>query len=176
MAFDEDPDRMTMQELSAVPIFNGLESEELQLLTKCFHDEMYPEESLVFQQGQRAEKLHILLSGKVDIRFKPYDSEALTVASLSAGDVFGWSAALGRHDYTSDAYVTEEGHGLSIRGDVLREFCETHPRGGIILLERLAEVISSRLRQTHGKVVQLLQEGIKNNKPLPKNLEDSHGG
>ena len=153
---------MTLRELSILPMFRGLESEELQLLTSCFQRESYQGETLIFKQGERAEKLHILLSGKVEIRFKPYDSEVITVASLRQGDVFGWSAALGRQDYTSDAFVTTPGNGLSIRGDVLREFCESHPQIGIILLERLAEVISSRLRQTHGKVVQLLQEGLKN--------------
>jgi hypothetical protein len=44
---------------------------------------------------------------------------------------------------------------------VLRRLCETHPETGVVLLERLAEVIAERLRNTHQCVVDLLRQGVR---------------
>lgn len=145
------------QMLATLDLFQGLSPEELDMLSGLLHPERYAADQVVFHQGDRAEKLHILLSGQVEILLKPYDGEKLLVASIDPGGIFGWSAALGRREYTSDAVAVIDGDGLSIRGKALRTFCETHPESGVLLLERLTEVISSRLRSTYHKVFELLQ-------------------
>ena len=159
---------MNRRSLKSIPIFKGLSPEILDLLAQLIAREQYAAGEVIFRQGERADKLHVLQSGLVEIRLKPYDGEILTVAMIESGGVFGWSAALGRRDYTSDAVAIEDGKGMSIRGDDLRSFCEDHPESGILLLERLAEVISARLRNTHQKVMELLQQGLApNNDRMP---------
>ena len=151
---------MTRETIESLAIFQGLEQADLDLLAGLFHPEQYRAGEMIFKQGHRADKVHILVEGTIEIQFKPYDGEVITVTSIHAGDIFGWSAVLGRWDYTSDAVASEDGYGLSMQGKVLRAFCAEHPTTGIILLERLAEVISARLRSTHEKVVDLLQKGV----------------
>jgi CRP-like cAMP-binding protein len=82
------------------------------------------------------------------------------VSTIKPGGVFGWSAALGRRSYTSGAVCTEPGRSLSIRGHDLRRICEESPATGVILLERLAEVIAQRLTGTHSQVMELLRQGV----------------
>jgi CRP-like cAMP-binding protein len=101
-----------------------------------------------------------MISGRVAIRFKPEDGETITVTEIEKGGVFGWSAALGRRRYTSCAVCLADTETLNIRGDDLRKLCETHPETGVIVLERLAEVIAERLRNTHSHVVELLHQGM----------------
>jgi CRP-like cAMP-binding protein len=147
--------------ISSLPLFRGvLEADEVELLATRFNQETVPAGAVVFPQDARAEKLYVVLSGRVEIRFKPYDGEVLTVAELTDGGVLGWSAALGRRRYTSSAVAVEDSRLLSIRGQVLRRLCETHPETGVVILERLAEVIAERLRSTHEHVVKMLQEGM----------------
>lgn len=145
------------QVLAKLDLFRGLNAEQLEMLSRLLNPEQYAMQQAIFHQGDRADKLHILLSGQVEILLKPYDGEQLLVASIGSGGVFGWSAALGRREYTSDAVAVVDGEGLSIRGKALRSFCEAHPESGVLVLERLTEVISSRLRSTHHKVFELLQ-------------------
>jgi CRP-like cAMP-binding protein len=102
--------------------------------------------SLLFSQGQPATHLYLLLRGKVTIRFKPDDGEPITVAELEPGGVFGWSAALGRGRYTSGAICQESSETLVISGAALRRLCQVDPETGVLILERLAEVIAERLR------------------------------
>jgi CRP-like cAMP-binding protein len=138
----------------------GLRADDVELLAACFNEETVPAGSVVFPQDARADKLYVVLSGCVEIRFKPYDGEVLTVTELSDGGVLGWSAALGRRRYTSSAVAIKDSRLLSVRGQVLRRLCETHPKTGVVILERLAEVIAERLRSTHVHVVKMLQEGM----------------
>lgn len=147
-------------DLGKVPFFEGLSNEHIELLSEKFTPVSFPKETVIFNQGDRANRLYILLSGNVSIRFKPHDQETFPVTNISEGDVFGWSAALGRDVYTSGAVTTTECEALSMRGKDLRDLCATHTETGVLILERLAEVIAERLKNTHRKVVELLLQGV----------------
>lgn len=147
--------------ITSLPLFRGgLKADEVELLATRFNEESFAAGDVVFPQDARADKLYVVVSGRVEIRFKPYDGEVISVAELTDGGVLGWSAALGRRAYTSSAVAMEDSNLLSIRGQVLRRLCETHPQTGVVILERLAEVIAERLRSTHEHVVRMLKEGM----------------
>jgi CRP-like cAMP-binding protein len=124
--------------LEEIAFFQGLSSADRKRILANFRAEDHRSGEVFFHQDQPADRLYLLISGRVEIRFKPYDGEALTVSLIEAGGVFGWSAALGRSSYTSGAVCTADGRCLSIRGRDLRRICEDHPATGVILLERLA--------------------------------------
>ncbi|MBM2842964.1 MAG: hypothetical protein HW404_801 [Anaerolineales bacterium] len=147
--------------LEDIAFFQGLSSADRKRILASFRAEDHRAGEVFFQQDQPADRLYLLVSGRVEIRFKPYDGEALTVSIIEAGGVFGWSAALGRSSYTSGAVCTADGRCLSIRGRDLRRICEDHPATGVILLERLAEVIALRLTSTHDHVMELLRQGVR---------------
>jgi len=147
--------------LEDIAFFQGLSSADRKRILANFRAEDHRAGEVFFQQYQPADRLYLLVSGRVEIRFKPYDGEALTVSIIEAGGVFGWSAALGRSSYTSGAVCTADGRCLSIRGRDLRRICEDHPATGVILLERLAEVIALRLTSTHDHVMELLRQGVR---------------
>jgi toluene monooxygenase system ferredoxin subunit len=152
---------MSTGELTALPLFEGLAENDLRLLADLVETADCEHGSVVFEQGGRARKIYILISGAVEVRFKPEDGEILTVASLERGGVFGWSAALGRSKYTSCAVCVEDSRLMCIEGDQLRALCEAHPETGVVILERLAGVIAERLRNTHQHVIEMLRHGMR---------------
>jgi CRP-like cAMP-binding protein len=152
---------MTERDLGRVQLFRGLDPQQLSLIARLASRQVFRSGDIVFTQGQPATHLYLLLRGKVAIRFKPEDGEALTVAQLESGGVFGWSAALGHGPYTSGAYCQSDCETLVLAGDALRRLCETHPETGVLVLERLAEVIAQRLQSTHDQVLALLHQGMK---------------
>jgi CRP-like cAMP-binding protein len=152
---------MSYPRLDTIPLFKGLTNEDLDLLAKSLELESFPDETLIFNQGDPADKLYILVSGKVSIRFKPEDGEILTVTEVEKGGVFGWSSALGRRSYTSCAVCLADSQSLCIHGDELRRLCSTHPETGVVILERLAEVIAERLTNTHKHVIEMLRQGMR---------------
>jgi CRP/FNR family cyclic AMP-dependent transcriptional regulator len=153
--------RMFKETLESIPLFQGLDLEDLKLLSERLETDSFSEGEVIFGQGDRADRLYVLISGRVAIQFKPEDGDTITVTEITEGGVFGWSSALGRTSYTSCAVCLAESEALSVLGDELRELCATHPETGVIILERLAEVIAARLRNTHAHVVGMLQRGMR---------------
>ncbi|MEW6569322.1 MAG: Crp/Fnr family transcriptional regulator [Chloroflexota bacterium] len=152
---------MPLQAICTLPLFRGLGTEEVQILARSFVREAFERGQTLFAQGDPAKRLYILIKGRVGIRFKPHDGDVVAVADIGPGGVFGWSAALSRPAYTSSAVATEASEVISISGEKLRHLCEAYPKTGVVILERLAEVIAERLNSTHAKVVDLLQEGVR---------------
>ncbi len=151
---------MTEQELSRVNLFRGLDPHKRDLVTRLGTRQTFEAGQIVFSQGQPATHLYLLLRGRVTIRFKPDDGDPITVTELEAGGVFGWSAALGRGRYTSGALCQEQSEALVISGAALRRLCEVDPETGVLILERLAEVIAERLQATHAQVLAMLHQGM----------------
>lgn len=154
---------MDMLQAHKIPLFSGLTLEQLEPLANGFQSEKFEAGAIIFSQGAPADRLYILTSGKVAIKFKPPDGEVLTVAEIEDGGVFGWSSTLGRESYTSGACCLDDCETISISGQDLRIMWEEHPDTGVIILERLAEVIAQRLRNTHAHVVEMLRQGIQGN-------------
>ena len=154
---------MERESLKAIPLFQDLAPEHLELLASNFQRESFDAKIVIFAQGDRAKKLYVLVSGKVGIEYKPHDGDLLTVAEIQEDGVFGWSAALGRSEYTSSAITRDKSEAFSIKGDELQRLCEQYPETGVIILERLAGVIAERLQSTHTQVVKMLHDGVGSN-------------
>lgn len=153
---------MTYQELSSLAIFRGVPEEDMRRFAEMSRGERLADGKTIFLQGEQADRLYVLLDGQVEIRFKPGDGDPLTVTTIEPGGVFGWSSVLGRSSYTSGAVCTRPGRALSVSGEALRELCELHPSTGVVIIERLAEVIAGRLSNTWEAVVDLLNTGVSN--------------
>lgn len=151
---------MAIEILELIPIFRGVDNDDLALLAAQCRTQEYDGEDVIFGQGDRAVTLYILLSGRVGIRFKPYDGEALNVAEIQPGDIFGWSAVLHRPTYTSAAVALAPSRAVAISGSGLRRLCRARPAAGVVILQRLVEVIPERLKDAHSQVVQILQESM----------------
>jgi len=145
------------------PLFQELTPEQSSLVRPLFSAGNETSGSLLFEQGELAERLYLVVEGEVIIRFKPEDGPAILIARVRAGGVVGWSAVLGNPTYTSTAVCTSDCETLFLRGQDLRIFCEQHPDTGSLLLNRLAGIVAERLRASHEQVIALLEQGIQVN-------------
>lgn len=141
----------------------GLTDQQLAILQPLFKEVSFREHEVIFNQGDAADQLFFVLHGKVAIRFNPEDGPILTVSEVGEGDVFGWSAALGSRSYTSSAVCLQAGTFLTLEGADLKTLYQDHPETGILILNRLADVIAQRLRGTHEQVVEMLYQGLNHN-------------
>jgi CRP/FNR family cyclic AMP-dependent transcriptional regulator len=151
---------MQFQDLQFIPLFKGMNISDVQLLLPLMDEVNFPFNSVIFAQDQYADYLYILSRGEVEIRYKPYDGPFLKVATVAEGDIFGWSSVLRHECYTSAAISVMDSCTYRIAGKALQKLCGNHPETGLILLERLSKVISSRLTATQSEVIRMLQNGI----------------
>jgi CRP/FNR family cyclic AMP-dependent transcriptional regulator len=160
---------MSGRVLDDLTLFQGLNQEDRERVLPLFVPDYFPTGTVLFDQGDLAERLYIILEGEVSIRYKPEDGPALIVARVHDEGVVGWSAAIGSPTYTSAAVCTTDCHVLCVRSLDLRQLCEGHPQTGSLLLERLAALIAERLRNTHPQVIAMLEHGLRadGDKPFP---------
>lgn len=118
----------------------------------------------MLRQGTPAEYLYIVISGAVEMTYKPYDGIPITISHVEKDGLFGWSAVVGSEKYTSSAIAIENLDTLRIRGSELRKLCVKHPEAGKEILERLASSVSARWTDAQNQVKAILEQGLKDNK------------
>ncbi len=152
---------MLKQDFSRLEVFQGLSEAQLELLDSMFERVHFDPDELIFDQGQPARYLYILVSGEVVIRYKPYDGPALVVSRIPEGGVFGWSTILSRRVYTSGAVAVQESTAFRISEVRLHDLCIQQPETGAILMEHLANAIAER-RITRSPILDLLSSRVDN--------------
>jgi len=151
---------MQAQELYSIPLFGGMDDSDIHLILPLVEEVWFPLNSVIFDQDQYADYFYILRQGGVEIRYKPYDGPYLKVAALCKGEVFGWSSVLQHECYTSAAISVMDSSLYRIAGAALSRLCGEHPATGLLLQQRLSQVISSRLNATQSEVIRMLQNGM----------------
>jgi CRP-like cAMP-binding protein len=141
-------------------IFKELDEQQMDLLRPLFEPFSCPAGDVILQQGTPAQYLYLVIGGLVEMSFKPYDGNPITVSHVGKGSLFGWSAVLGSETYTSSATAIEDVEAFRIQGSELRKFCVEHPEAGKEILERLADGVSSRWKDSHQQVKSILVQGI----------------
>lgn len=147
--------------LDRVATFNDMNQDYVKLLEPLFERYACPSGTMVIEQGQPADYLYLILDGKVQVSFKPYDGTSITVSHVERDGVFGWSAVLGSGTYTSSVTAIEDLETYRIRGNELRKLCLNHPEAGKEILERIASVVSSRWNNSHEQVKSMLVNGMR---------------
>lgn len=142
--------------LNRVPTFSDMNEQYVNLVKHLFERYSCRSGTTVIQQGQPAEYLYLILDGKVQVSYKPYDGTAITVAHVEKDGLFGWSAVVGSGSYTSSVTAIEDLDTFRIHGDELRKLCGEHPEAGKEILERLANVVSSRWTNSQEQVKSIL--------------------
>ncbi len=152
---------MNLEKYSHLAFFSGLSTAEIQLLVPFFAPQTWVAGTVVFEQGDCAEYLYIVVSGEVTIRYKPDDGPVMNLTRIQPGGIFGWSAAMGNPTYTSGAVCALDSEVLRIRGGDLRLLCGRYPELGKVILERLSAIIAERQRGQQGRVNSMLATGMR---------------
>ncbi|HVR41844.1 MAG TPA: cyclic nucleotide-binding domain-containing protein [Thermoanaerobaculia bacterium] len=133
----------------------GLSAAEMKLLATFSTEERFRTGSVVFREGEKGDKLYIVLDGRVRIsKFIPgVGEEALAV--LDRGDFFGEMALIDDKPRSADAKAHEmDATVLSIDRATLKEVLAMDPGASLQLLSLLCRMISHRLREINDKIVQ----------------------
>ncbi len=149
--------QVTVASEAKVDLFRerGLSAAEMKLLATFSTEERFRDGSMIFREGERGDKLYIVLDGRVRIsKFIPgVGEEALTV--LDRGDFFGEMALIDDKARSADAKAHEgDATVLSIDRATLNEILSMDPHASLQFLNLLCRMISRRLREINEKIVQ----------------------
>jgi CRP-like cAMP-binding protein len=150
--------------LTDLGLFQDFRETELPVLKLIFEWLRPQAGTRLFEQGDLAQFMYILVQGEVTIRFKPEDGPEMTVARVKAvllqEGIVGWSSMVGSPTYTSSAECSTDCILIRARAEDLRSYCDINPQAGGRLLDRLATMIAERMSNTHSHVITLLEQGL----------------
>jgi len=136
--------------LKNVELFEGATEELLTNVSEITTEKTFSLGEMIFQEGEKAEWMYILLEGKVRISIDLTSKPAyITVAMLDEPNLaFGWSGIVAPYRYTSTATCEVDTRVLAIPGVEFEELLMKEPQCGCGVMKKLAELISSRLRNS----------------------------
>ena len=146
--------------LSSVPLFKDVDNYILQLLEPLFEPYACPAGTVIFEQGDPAHYLFLILNGSVEMLYKPYDGPQITITNLPQGSIIGWSAVIGNATYTSGAVCKEDCNTIRMSSRDLHKLCAREPEAGRIILDLLAESVSSRWQDAQSQIQVLLNNTV----------------
>ena len=146
--------------LESVPLFKDLDTNILQQLEPLFEPYSCPAGEIIFEQGDPAHFLYLILKGLVEVRYKPYDGPPITITNLEQNSIIGWSAVIGNTTYTSGAVCKEDCQAIRMSSRDLHGLCAREPEAGRIILNLLAESVSSRWQDAESQIQMLLNSTV----------------
>ncbi len=90
--------------LRRYPYFASAKDEGLRDLAMICEEELIPAGTVMYREGDKADKLFILVDGEVDIQYTLGSGELRTVDTIVPGELLMWSALV--EPYKSTAVVT----------------------------------------------------------------------
>jgi CRP-like cAMP-binding protein len=102
----------------------------------------------IYEKGEEATHLLILVSGEVDIVYSLADGEEVVVGTLVGGDLMAISALIPPYQLTASGIAKKDGRLIAIAASELRALCESDPVLGYRLMAATAVAIKQRLTDT----------------------------
>jgi hypothetical protein len=133
---------VNIDRLRKVDILQGLTEGELQSIAQFFEEENVAAGVTLCEEGGNAERLYVLVQGRVSISSKKggqYDIE-------TSGKIAGWSFLVPPFLYTASAVATTPSKVLVIKSPDFYYVIHKEPKMGMKVINNLAQVIASRLK------------------------------
>jgi CRP-like cAMP-binding protein len=134
--------------LSDVPLFEGLNAEELELLAGCASNIRFREGDLLFREGEPADTFYVVRHGTVALETFVPQLGGVNIQTVEAGEVVGWSWLFEPYRWHLDARALTTVRATAFDAACLRQKCDDDPALGYDLMKRFAHVVIERLQWT----------------------------
>jgi len=149
------------------PFLAAMKREQLALLTDCAIPVHFTKGQIVFQEGELANRFYLIETGKVALESGSAEGPPLTIETIGAGNLLGWSWMFPPYVWRFTARAIEPTEAMFFYGTILREYCERDPSLGYELFKRMAPVMINRM-QTARRNLLAIHSGVE--APMPAAL------
>lgn len=139
--------------LSEHPFFADLPEKHLATLVGCASNVRFDSGGSIFRTGHEANQFFLIRHGRVALEIPLPGRPALTIQTLSEGEVLGWSWLVPPYIWMLDARVVDQVRAVALDGKCLRGKCEADHDLGYELLKRFAQIMEIRLQATRLQLV-----------------------
>jgi CRP-like cAMP-binding protein len=144
--------------LSKFALFRNMPEELLDKVAALSKEESFSQGDVIFREGEQADKLHFLLDGEIVLKVKLTSRpESISVSVVSQRfESFGWSGVVPPYHYTASAICEADCKILTVPGEDFMKVLSENPAAGFIVMQRITELIASRLRNSRQALLKTL--------------------
>jgi CRP-like cAMP-binding protein len=171
---------LTIAQLNAFAILDGFPEDIINRIGQSSQLLDYARGDVILEEGHDATHMCGVLAGEVelsihfrgqvvktDVKHEDYVHKRvetieknIVVEVLDPGEIFAWSAFCAPHKLTSTATCTQATQVAAIDGAALRAILVRTPETGYLFAQRVAEVISQRLRNRTARLLETWHEAF----------------
>jgi CRP/FNR family transcriptional regulator, cyclic AMP receptor protein len=141
------------------PFFKDLAKPHLETIVGCAANVKFDAGAFIYREGTQADHFYLVRHGKVGVETFAPGNGAMTVETVDAGEVLGWSWLFPPYKAHFDARALTLVRALSLDGACLRAKCEKDPAFGYEIMKRFAPVLIQRLDSTRLQLLDLYGNG-----------------
>ena len=144
--------------LKKTELFESLKESQLNVLLSHSSVESFPEKKTIFQEGEEASRLYILIEGAVDLTLKGQEQIDFMASKIEKeGAVFGTASLMEPFRYNVTATCLKPVKILMIEADHLKKKMEEDPMMGMEIMKTLASIYFNRLNDLRSGVSKLFK-------------------
>lgn len=138
----------------ATKLLNALPPPQRQRLMALAKEVSFPEDARIFEAGGTADRFWVIRSGAVSLDQRVTSLQRITVASLGAGDLLGWSWLFPPYQWDFGAEAFSPVRAYEFDAAAVRALSDEDQQLGLILVRQVAEILAHRLEITRGKLME----------------------
>lgn len=144
--------------LAAHPFFKEFPADYLHQIACLATSVLYERNAYIFHEGDPAELFYIITRGKVVLEtFAVERKGPISIETIEAGEVLGWSWLFAPYRWHFSARALEEVELIVLDGVSLLYMCEADATFGYALLKQIAAIIMQRLQTTRLQLIDMYQ-------------------
>ncbi|MBI4661985.1 MAG: cyclic nucleotide-binding domain-containing protein [Verrucomicrobia bacterium] len=142
--------------LMGLPLFQDLESWELQVLSRHFRLYNVEAGAVLFAEGDEGDFMALIVEGAAELTKENDPKGPVKIGTEGFGRTLGEMALIDREPRSATAKFVKNGKILILSRESFEAIMNEQPRLGIDLLWRICRVLSQRLRRTTGSLAERL--------------------
>jgi len=144
--------------LKRTELFEAVEEPQLSTLLLHASVESFPEGKTIFNQGEKAVRLYVLVEGAVDLTIKTEEKiDFMTSKIEKEGAVFGMPSLIEPFRFNVTAICSKPSKVLVLDANHIKKRIEEDPKMGMEVMKKLASIYFNRLNDLRSGVSNLLK-------------------
>jgi CRP-like cAMP-binding protein len=134
--------------LAEHPVFADLGDDMRKLVAGCARNVHFGTDDYLFRTGASADTCYLVRHGRVALEMVGAGGQRIVVDTMDAGELVGLSWLVPPYRWYLDARAVAPTSAVALDATCLRDKCDTDPRIGYLLLQRIARAMYQRMQSS----------------------------
>lgn len=145
-------------DINQLELFSVFSDEQLDELSQITVEKSFKKGDRVYQKGERADEMFVVLKGLVSLReINPGDEVGIAFEKRERGEFFGAACFMRPQEYTLTAVCLQDTRVLAFDADRLSDLCEQDAGLGYKFMKKIAQIYFERYKVAKRQIHQMVK-------------------